>query len=946
MAATELEDSTLPHPISLRERVRHFSIRVRVILLAATMLIGVVITNCVLLTVIASNAAVVKREAELFADYVAASEAVRVFGEMKYWLTDLAVSQLVNSERNASDAARRFGEDLTTLRPIDPKTVDAIKGEIDGLVKDAGNASDAYAAGKRIIGNALMAKARDRFSAIDARLASLATAVATKSHQTREAMAQSAERSLVLLLVIFIAVLTAGVFATIGMLRTIARPLKVMHAAVLGLTAGNLDVAIPTDAPDEVAAVGRALELFRKSISERNRLAEAESKQRQTLSDAIETIGEGFALFDANEILLVSNTQLREIFPRSAHVFHVGASYREVLRSIAEDSGAVDDPARTDDWIEQQYVLRRTEAAVHEIAYDNGSWVRINERRSVNGETVAVFLDVTDQKRREAELAAARDLAETANVSKSQFIANMSHELRTPLNAIIGYSEMLKEETEGLVDAEVLKDLDKIRNAGKHLLALINDVLDLSKIEAGKMQLDFDFIDLGALIEEVAATIKPLADHNGNRFEIKQPDSLVPLWADGMRLKQCLLNLLSNACKFTKAGTVTLDVHCERRGDGEVMMFDVRDTGIGIPPNKLDRLFQQFSQVDASTTRKFGGTGLGLATSRHFCRMMGGDITVTSVIDTGSIFSIALPIRGPGLANQMLAPAFDGTAMAANDLALPAPGGTVLVIDDSENDRTLLRRYLEREGFDVITASSGVEGLALLRKHRPAAVTLDIKMDYIDGWTVLAAIRGDVELSAIPVIMVSILSEAERSRTMGAAGFVTKPIDRDQLVPLLEHFTGGGIVRRALVVDDDEASRTMLRRTLEARGWEVQEAENGRQALAAVAQACPDLIMLDLMMPEADGFEVVEALRANTATANIPVLIVTAKELTDAERRRLSADVVGVLQKGIYTHADISRVMSAVKHALAARGGVETGFSNVASSEELSHLDADADERI
>jgi CheY-like chemotaxis protein len=492
----------------------------------------------------------------------------------------------------------------------------------------------------------------------------------------------------------------------------------------------------------------------------------------------------------------------------------------------------------------------------------------------------------------------------------------------------------------------VLKDLDKIRNAGRHLLALINDVLDLSKIEAGKMQLDFDFIDLRALIEEVAATIKPLADHNGNRFEIKQPDSLVPLWADGMRLKQCLLNLLSNACKFTKAGTVTLDVHCERRGDGEVMMFDVRDTGIGIPPDKLDRLFQQFSQVDASTTRKFGGTGLGLAISRHFCRMMGGDISVTSAIDTGSIFSIALPIRGPGLANQMLAPAFDGTATPASDMALPAPGGMVLVIDDSENDRTLLRRHLEREGFDVITASSGVEGLALLRKHRPAAVTLDIKMDYIDGWTVLAAIRGDAELSAIPVIMVSILSEAERGRTMGAAGFVTKPIDRDQLVPLLEHLTGGGIVRRALVVDDDEASRTMLRRTLEARGWEVKEAENGRQALAVVAQECPDLIMLDLMMPEADGFEVVEALRGDAATASIPVLIVTAKELTDAERRRLSADVVGVLQKGIYTHADISRVMSAVKHALAARGGVETGLSNVRGSEELGHSDADADERI
>jgi len=309
------------------------------------------------------------------------------------------------------------------------------------------------------------------------------------------------------------------------------------------------------------------------------------------------------------------------------------------------------------------------------------------------------------------------------------------------------------------------------------------------------------------------------------------------------------------------------------------------------------------------------------------------------------VFSIALPIRSPGSEGQTSPPA--SMEAVEENASLPAASGTVLVIDDSENDRTLLRRFLEREGFDVVTAASGVEGLKLMRKHRPAAVTLDIKMDYVDGWTVLAAIRGDVELSAIPVIMVSILSEAERSRMMGASGYVTKPVDRDQLVPLLEQLTGGSAVRRALVVDDDEASRTVLRRTLESRGWEVQEAENGRQALAVVAQARPDLIMLDLMMPEADGFEVVETLRGNAATADIPVLIVTAKDLTDAERLRLSADVVGVLQKGLYTRADISRVVNATKQALAARGEAEPGpMADGAPDGSVPRADAKAGEEV
>jgi signal transduction histidine kinase/DNA-binding response OmpR family regulator len=905
-------------PQSLRSRMRGVSIRARVVFLAVMMLAGIVCTSYVLISVLGNNVAVVDRESQLFDRYRRVSDAVHTFGEVKYWLTDLAVSQLVISERNGTAAEHRFREEVAQLRALDPGAVRAIEVDLDGLIKGAGDASDAYADGNRVVGNTLMAQARQHFGDIDAKLAGIAAAVSAQSAQARADLVASADHAILLFTTLLLAVLGIGLVVTIGVLRTIARPLKVMHEAVVGLTAGRLDVTIPTHAPREVAAVGRALELFRDAVGERQRLSEAERKQRQTLADAIETIGEGFALFDPAGKLVVCNTRLTEIFPKSAHVLKPGTAYEEILRSIALDSGAAGANESAEDWLAQQRRLREAKVQVRAIGHGDSRWAHVSERQSATGDTVVVFLDITEHMRREMELAAARDLAEAANVSKSQFMANMSHELRTPLNAIIGYSEMLKDETEGLVDAEVLADLDKIRNAGKHLLALINDVLDLSKIEAGKMKLECENVDLGALLEEVASTIKPMIDRNNNRFELERPATLEPLWADGMRLKQCLLNLLSNASKFTQAGTVTLAV----RREGEDVVLDVRDTGIGIPPEKLDRLFQQFSQVDASTTRKYGGTGLGLAISREFCRLMGGDILVQSTPDVGSVFSIRLPVRGPEAPAEPAHPSLP----QLQDVPSPMAAGTILVIDDSENDRVLLRRYLEREGFDVITAATGVEGLELLRQHRPIAVTLDIKMDYVDGWTVLAEIRSDAALTGTPVVMVSILNEAERSKMMGAAGFLTKPVDRDRLVPLLEQLTGGAPSRAALVVDDDEASRTVLRRTLETKGWEVREAADGRQAMAAVGETRPDLIFLDLMMPQSDGFQVLDHLRANPATADIPVLVVTAKDLTDAERLHLSHGVVGVLQKGAYSRNDVARIVHATKLALAEKDASAAGL--------------------
>ena len=904
--------------IALARRFRRASIRSRVVLLAAGIVAGIVVANYVLLSELRSNAAVAKRQAALFVAYADASDAVEAFGDLKYWLTDLAVSQLVLSERNAAAAESRFQTALAALQTIEPAAVAEIEADLAVLKLRAGEAALAYEAAsvqpeKRVIGNSLMADARRSISAIDVRLAAVSDGLAAQSAAGREAMVASADDALWTLLRLFAVLVGASVLATLGVVHTIVRPLKIMHEAVGRLTAGERDVAIPVDAPAEVAAVGRSLELFRDSVAERDRLAAAEVRQRQILSDAIETIGEGFALFDAADRLIVSNSQLEAIFPASAHAIAIGTGYDALFRSIAVDAGAA--TAAPKPWLEEQRRLHDAGGGQRAFEHADGQWVRVHERRSAGGETVVVFQDITEQKRREADLAAARDAAQAANVSKSQFIANMSHELRTPLNAIIGYSEMLREETEGLVDAEVHKDLDKIRNAGKHLLALINDVLDLSKIEAGKMTLDTEFVDLTDLIDDVVATIRPLCDRNRNTFVLERPETLPAVWADRMRLKQSLLNLLSNACKFTADGTVTLAVEREAAEAGEVLVMAVRDTGIGIARDKLDGLFQEFMQVDASATRKYGGTGLGLAISRQFCRLMGGDVTVTSTEGVGSEFAIRLPMMPRGAAD---AP----PAIGAGDrpAVLPA-SGTILVIDDNEDDRTLLRRHIEREGFTVETAASGIEGLAYIRAHRPAVVTLDVKMDTLDGWTVLAAIRGDPALADLPVVMVSVVNDADRGRAMGATGFVDKPVDRDRLIMILEQLTGAdGTDRRALVVDDDAPSRTVLRRGLEQRGWSVREASNGREALAAVAAERPDLIMLDLMMPETDGFEVVDQLRRDAATADIPVVIVTAKDLTSEDRDRLRAGVVTVLQKGSDSGVDVSRIVRATKLAL-----VETG---------------------
>lgn len=530
---------------------------------------------------------------------------------------------------------------------------------------------------------------------------------------------------------------------------------------------------------------------------------------------------------------------------------------------------------------------------------------------------VVTFSDISARKEAQEELLAAKEAAETANRTKSQFLANMSHELRTPLNAIIGYSEMLAEEAED-EEAGSTRDLLKIHKAGRHLLALINDILDLSKIEAGKMELFIEPFDLNAMIDDVVTTIYPLLDKNGNRLELRCAQGMGAMVSDLTKVRQNLFNMLSNAAKFTSNGTVTLSVDLEERSGIKGVRFMVADTGVGMTPEQIGHIFEPFSQADASTTRKYGGTGLGLAITRRFCLMMGGDISVDSALNRGSNFTMWLPIDG--LVREAAEP-----GGAAHQISESSEAPIVLIIDDDAEARDLLERTLTREGFRVATAQSGEIGLKLARELRPSVITLDVLMPRMDGWSVLKSIKSDAELSTIPVIMLTMTDNKSLGLRLGASEYMTKPVDRGRLVAVLERYSCMEPPCTVLVVEDDDTTRELMREILAREKWIVLEASNGRMALDVIAKSVPSLILLDLMMPGMDGFELTAALQAQPEWASIPIIVLTAKDMTEEDVQRLNGWVEKVLIKGGQSNAEIAQAARDLVNACGSRDPSSAG---------------------
>jgi signal transduction histidine kinase/DNA-binding response OmpR family regulator len=480
---------------------------------------------------------------------------------------------------------------------------------------------------------------------------------------------------------------------------------------------------------------------------------------------------------------------------------------------------------------------------------------------------------------------------EIASQHKSQFLANMSHELRTPLNAVIGLTDMMVANAPRFGTERALEPLRRVHRAGIHLLGLINQVLDLSKIEAGKLELNPESLSIAPLVDEVIGTARQLAEQNGNELTVECPANLAPITVDPMRLRQILLNLLSNACKFTKDGEVSLTVQ-RRAKDGQgIIGIAVRDTGIGMTPEQQAKLFQEFTQAESTTARRFGGTGLGLAITRKLARMMGGDVVVESEQGKGSTFTVQLP--------------GGSEPIAAPTEPIRSRSNSILVIDDDATARELIKDQLAAAGFDVVTAAGGLEGIKVAKELRPVAITLDVMMPDLDGWSVLAALRQDAQLADTPVIIVTILDEQRRGMALGAAGYLVKPIERERLHNLLQRFRSAEPPTRILLVDDDAMQRERVRSWFEGQHWSITEAGNGREALARLEEGHPDLIVLDLMMPEMNGFQLVAALQQNGAWRDIPVIVVTAHDLDAAQRDLLNYGVKSVLVKESFKPADL-----------------------------------------
>lgn len=531
--------------------------------------------------------------------------------------------------------------------------------------------------------------------------------------------------------------------------------------------------------------------------------------------------------------------------------------------------------------------------------------------------SVWLFRDITRLKTTQNALIAAMRDAERANHAKSQFLANMSHELRTPLNAIIGYSEMLLEEAVEAGRTDVIGDLRRINGAGQHLLGLINDVLDLSKIEAGKMEIVPEDFAIGNVVDDVVATIQHMVGERNNQLLVETPEDLQPMYSDQLKVRQILFNILSNAAKFTTDGRIEFKVRPVSDQDGAWIEFVVSDTGIGMNREQIERVFGEFLQADSSTTREYGGTGLGLAISRRMARMLGGDIVAASTPGQGSTFTVRLPVHMPQPGDSQAIAVSRISRKPASRVA--DSGRVVLVIDGDTEFLELTAWHLTHWGFRAVTANRGSEGLRLAHDVRPFAILLDIALPDMDGWSVLRTLKNDPALCRIPTVVVSTIDESDRGREYGATDFIVRPLDWTRLFGTLADQLPTGNGRTVLMVDDDPMSRKILRTSLERAGWTIAEAATGQEGLDWIRTNAADLIVLDLMKPETDGRAFLEIFKSSDAATTVPVVLVTGEETPDAVRHELNRMADSVIDKDMGCWSDMVRVaMSSVTPRAAA----------------------------
>jgi signal transduction histidine kinase/DNA-binding response OmpR family regulator len=909
--------------VSAARRFGRISIAGRLIGISV-ILIGLMLGTSFYLSRGLIRAAATLAETQRLIELINTSHAARdAFADLRSSLTDLALSQTPATQQAADAARGRLKLRLNELAERRPAVAATIRGEVAAFDARATNAVAAFAAGQRDAGIDKLAAARDRGRAVDDMLDDLQRDLnSSQLSLSADAVGESAGAARTTVRVEQLAIVLACVL-TVLVLRSILVPLGQLVTAVEATLRGDLTAPLPPPSGDELGALTRAVQSVRDGMVERERLQRDAEKQRQLMADAIECINEGFVLYDADDRLVLCNSNFATQLQGLGDLMVPGVPFLSVIeatvaRGIVDLQGS--DGAA---WIAERMRTHREPQGTMEFRFRD-RWVRIGERSTTDGGTVAIYSDISEIKRRQDALEAARQEAVQASQAKSEFLAKMSHELRTPLNAIIGYSQLLQEDAEDTGNIAPLADLRKIENAGKHLLGLIDGILDLSKVEAGRMDVFVEPIDVPALVEDVRLLVEPLAARNGNTLVVDCPADAGAIRSDATKLKQSLLNLLSNACKFTDQGTVTLSVRRAEAAAGTGMIaFDVADTGVGMSEEQVARLFQAFVQADNSTTRRFGGTGLGLAITRSFARMLGGDVTVASRLGAGSTFTLVLPVAQPGMPGIERVVAAAAPAETADEVVgRGANGGRILVIDDDLAARQIIGSYLAREGYRLSYAATGAEGLEKARASQPDAITLDIMMPHLDGWSVLAALKHDAELRHIPVVMVSVAGDRGLGFSLGAAASLSKPVDRNDLVRTLQGLLqtpSDGVV---LIVEDDPPTRELAERTVASLGHRSALAGNGREAFGWLAvNPRPRLIVLDLLMPEMDGFAFLTRLRGRAAWKDIPVIVVTAKEIGADERRELAALTQQIVAKGHSGHLELARALREVL-APAPAGGV------------------------
>ena len=789
----------------------------------------------------------------------------------------------------------------------------------------------------------MLGETDDTFKAVDTDLRNLSLAITANANDLTNQLYSDAERNKNIIILITFTGFLISTFVAILVGQSIVRPIESVTDVMQRLSAGEIDVEIGhRERRDEIGRMVDAINVFRKNIIDKQAMEQRLTRELSQSVEELRALGEVSqtvnSTLDLETVLSAIVSKVAQlsgaeagtiyVFSEARREYQLRATYgmTELLIDAVKDQHAeiskavalaieqrqpmqtpdlrADPPSVARDIMLQAGYLGRL--VVPLLAADRivGALV---VRRQAPGEfptnTIELLQTFAAQSvlaiqnaRLFSEIEEKSRQLEAASQHKSQFLASMSHELRTPLNAIIGLTDMLVGNAARFGTEKALEPLRRVHRAGTHLLGLINQVLDLSKIEAGKLELNLESVSIPPLVEEVIGTARPLAEQNKNRLSVECPDDLPPIEADAMRVRQILLNLLSNACKFTKEGSIILRVRPVAHQGQDCIAFAVTDSGIGMTPEQLGRLFEEFSQGDATTARQYGGTGLGLAITRRLCQMMGGDVSVSSEMGKGTTLTVRLPVAAAVVVAR------DQPSEAVTDVP---SGDCVLVIDDDATARDLIADYLRQAGFAVITAAGGAEGLKRAKNHHPIAITLDVMMPDIDGWTVLAALRGDPQLADIPVIMATIVDERRQGMTLGAVGYLTKPIDGDKLVEIIRRYGAPSGPTRVLVVEDDATQRECVRSLLEPPQWLVTEAENGRIALDRLKDTVPDVIILDLMMPEMDGFQLVAALQQHLQWRRIPVVVVTALDLSAQDRARLNSGVETVLLKEAFKPSDL-----------------------------------------